>query len=315
MAVGIAACLLLGGLFLYLSARQYRRSARWRGAVRLLAVVKSVRYQEARQQKTEINDHRSSTEATLCFTDRGRAYEERRQYPGIILAPVPGQKLPILLDRDSREWILRKEARTHWRVFAALGCLCTAAGIALLLDGWGILAALAAYRVEAPNLAGSPACALIGLICGACAYACVRGLMPFLLRTAAEPVVWLLKARVLHRFEEVDAQCVGIIWRETGDEDVSYYPFFQYTVEGEQLHWFPSHRMSRKRYRPGDRYTLYRDTVTGGCALRPGAMELLSAPLSLIPIGFFLLLILSLAVCAAGTLCIAAIGFARLLGA
>ena len=45
MAVGIAACLLLGGLFLCLSARQYRRSARWRGAVRLLAVVKSVRYQ------------------------------------------------------------------------------------------------------------------------------------------------------------------------------------------------------------------------------------------------------------------------------
>ena len=217
MAVGIAACLLLGGLFLYLAARQYRRRARWRGAVRLLAGVKSVRYQEARQQKTEINDHRSSTEATLCFTDRGRAYEERRQYPGIILAPVPGQKLPILFDRDSREWILRKEARTHWCVFAALGCLCTAAGIALLLDGWGILAALTAYRVEAPNLAGSTACALIGLACGACAYACVRGLMPSLLRTAAEPVVWLLKARVLHRFEEVDAQCVGIIWRETGE--------------------------------------------------------------------------------------------------
>lgn len=230
MAVGIAACLLLGGLFLYLSARQYRRSARWRGAVRLLAVVKSVRYQEARQQKTEINDHRSSTEATLCFTDRGRTYEERRQYPGIILAPVPGQKLPILLDRDSREWILRKEARTHWRVFAALGCLCTAAGIALLLDGWGILAALAAYRVEAPNLAGSTACALIGLACGACAYACVRGLMPSLLRTAAEPVVWLFKARVLHRFDEVEAQCVGIIRRETGDEDVSYPTAFPYPV-------------------------------------------------------------------------------------
>ena len=131
--------------------------------------------------------------------------------------------------------------------------------------------------MEAPNLAGSTVCALIGLVCGACAYAWVRGLIPSLLRTAAEPVVWLLKARVLHRFEEVDAQCVGIIWRETGDEDVSYYPFFQYTVEGEQLHWFPSHRMSRKRYRPGGRYTLYRDTVTGGCALRPGAMELLSA--------------------------------------
>ena len=315
MAVGIAACLLLGGLFLYLAARQYRRRARWRGAVRLLAVVKSVRYQEARQRKTEINDHKSSTEATLCFTDRGRAYEERRQFPGIILAPVPGQKLPILFDRDSREWILRKEARTHWCVFAALGCLCTAAGLALLLDGSGLLAELAAYRVEAPNLAGSTVCALIGLVCGACAYACVRGLMPSLLRTAAEPVVWLLKARVLHRFEEVDAQCVGIIWRETGDEDVSYYPFFQYTVEGKQLHWFPSHRMSRKRYRPGGRYTLYRDTVTGGCALRPGAMELLSAPFSLIPIGFFLLFLLSLASCAAGTLCIAAIGFARLLGA
>ena len=44
MAVGIAVCLLLGGLFLYLAARQYRRGARWRGAVRLLAVVKSVRY-------------------------------------------------------------------------------------------------------------------------------------------------------------------------------------------------------------------------------------------------------------------------------
>ena len=97
--------------------------------------------------------------------------------------------------------------------------------------------------------------------------------------------------------------------------DVSYYPFFQYTTAGEQLHWFPSRQMSRKRYRPGGRYTLYRDTVTGGCALRPGAMELLSAPLSLIPIGFFLLLILSLAVCAAGTLCIAAIGFAQLMGA
>ena len=86
-----------------------------------------------------------------------------------------------------------------------------------------------------------------------------------------------------------------VIRRETGDEDVSYYPFFQYTTAGEQLHWFPSRQMSRKRYRPGGRYTLYRDTVTGGCALRPGAMELLSAPFSLIPIGFFLLFILSLA--------------------
>ena len=156
MAVGIAVCLLLGGLFLYLAARQYRRGARWRGAVRLLAVVKSVRYQEARQRKTEINDHKSSTEATLCFTDRGRAYEERRQFPGIILAPVPGQKLPILFDRDSREWILRKEARTHWCVFAALGCLCTAAGLALLLDGSGLLAELAAYRVEAPTWPAAP---------------------------------------------------------------------------------------------------------------------------------------------------------------
>src|SRR5699024_204582 len=86
---------------------------------------------------------------------------------------------------------------------------------------------------------------------------------------AAEPVVWLFKARVLHRFEEVEAQCVGIIRRETGDEDVSYYPFFQYTTAGEQLHWFPSRQMSRKRYRPGGRYTLYRDTVTGDVRCGP----------------------------------------------
>ena len=39
MAVGIAACLLLGGLFLYLAARQYRPRAPVRGAVRLLGVV------------------------------------------------------------------------------------------------------------------------------------------------------------------------------------------------------------------------------------------------------------------------------------
>ena len=61
MAGWIAVCLILGGLFLYLAVRRYQQSAYWRNAVRLLAVVTSVRYQEAWQRKTEINDHRSLT--------------------------------------------------------------------------------------------------------------------------------------------------------------------------------------------------------------------------------------------------------------
>ena len=189
MAGGIAGSLLLGGLLLYLAARQYRRSARWRGAVRLLAVVSSVRYQESWQRNKEIDDDKSSTEATLRFTDLGREYEKRRQYPGILRAPVPGQKIPILFQRDSGDWIPRKEARTRWRLLLALGCLRIVAGLVLLLDGRGVLSALADYRVEAPNLAGSVVCALVGLTCVTCAYACVRGLMPDLVRTIAEPFV------------------------------------------------------------------------------------------------------------------------------
>ena len=71
MAEGITACFIFGVLFWYLAIRSYRKSARWRGAVRLLAVVTSVQYREAWERKTEINDHKSTTEAALCFADQG----------------------------------------------------------------------------------------------------------------------------------------------------------------------------------------------------------------------------------------------------
>lgn len=309
MAGGIAGCLLLGVLLLCLAARRFRRNIRWRRAVRIQAAAVSVQYHEAQQEKMEINDHKSFTEVTFSFTDQGRAYEKHRQYPGIIHTPVLGQKVPILFDRNSGEWILRKEARTHWRLFLVLGCLCVAAGLTLLVDGRGILADLADYHVEAPNLAGSVVCALIGLTCGVCAYACIRGLMPDLLRTVAEPLIWLVKSYVLRRLEEVDAQCIGIIRHDSSDDDVSYYPFFRYSAAGKQSHWFPRRQMSRKRYQPGNRYTLYRDPGTGWCALKPDVMDLISVPLSFIPIGFFVMLILSLAVCSVGALWIAGAGF------
>ena len=123
----------------------------------------------------------------------------------------------------------------------------------------------------------------------------------------------MVRFYVLHRYEEVDALCVGIIRRESGDDDVSYYPLFQYAAEGGQLHWFPTRQMSRKRYQSGNRYTLYRDPSTGRCALKPTAWDLVTAPLSLIPIGFFSLFVLSLVVCAVGTLCIDGVGFVYVL--
>lgn len=142
----------------------------------------SLEYQEARRGQREINDHRSSTQVTLCFVDQGRRYQRQRQYPGIVLTPQLGQKVPILFQRDSGDWILRSEARTRWPLFLALGGGFLAAGLALLLDGPGILASLAAYHVDTPNLAGCLVCALIGLLCGASAYAALRGVMPDLLR-------------------------------------------------------------------------------------------------------------------------------------
>lgn len=313
MTGGIAGCFFLGCLFLYLAARRHRRSARWRGAVRLPAVVSSVRYQEAWSRKAEIDDRASSTEVTICFTDQGRRYEESRRFPGLLGTPAQGQKIPILFQRDSGDWILRKEAHTHWRLFLVLGCLCVTAGLLLLLDGPGILSDLTDYHVDAPNLPGSVICALIGLLCGTCAYACVRGLLPDLMRSAAEPFVWMVQFHLLHRYEEMDALCIGIIRRVSGDDDVCYYPFFQYSVEGAQSRWFPRRQMSRKRYQPGNWYTLYRDPGTGRCALKPSAWDLTSALLSLIPLGFFVLLVLSLAVCAVGSLWIAALGFAQIL--
>ena len=192
MAEGITACFIFGVLFWYLAIRSYRKSARWRGAVRLLAVVTSVQYREAWERKTEINDHKSTTEAALCFADQGMTYERRRQFSGIVHAPAPGQRIPILFDQDSGSWILQKEVRPHWRLFLALGCLCTLVGLLLVLDGRKILSDLACYRVEAPNPAGSIVCMLIGLICGVSAYACIRGLMPELIRTAAEPFIWMI---------------------------------------------------------------------------------------------------------------------------
>ena len=315
MAAGIGGCLLLSGLFFYLAARARRRSARWRGAVRLPAVVTSLEYQEARRGQREINDHRSSTQVTLCFVDQGRRYQRQRQYPGIVLTPQLGQKVPILFQRDSGDWILRSEARTRWPLFLALGGGFLAAGLALLLDGPGILASLAAYHVDTPNLAGCLVCALIGLLCGASAYAALRGVMPDLLRSAAEPFLWAVRQFLLHRYEEVDALCVGIIRREAGDDDVCYYPFFRYCAGGRQLHWFPRQQMSPKRYQPGARYTLYRDLKTGRCSLKPGIRDLFSALFTLVPMGFFTILILSLAVCAAGTLLLAGMGLASLLAA
>lgn len=309
MTEGIVVCLCFGGLFWYLAIRQYQRSAPWRRAVPLVAVVKAVQYREAWERKVEINDHKSSAEATLCFSDLGRVYERRRQYPGILHAPVQGQKIPILFDRDSGGWIPRREARSHWCVFLAAGCFCTLAGLILLLGGRRILADLASYRVEAPNFAGSAVCVLVGLVCGACAYACIRGLMPDLLQTAADPFLWMVRHYVLHRYEEVNAQCIGIIRRESGDDDISYYPFFQYSVQSEPLYWFPKRQMSRKKYGPGSQYTLYRDPGTGKCTLKPTGGDVLSALLSLVPLGFFVILVLSLAACMVGGLYVGGIGF------
>ena len=309
MAEGITACFIFGVLFWYLAIRSYRKSARWRGAVRLLAVVTSVQYREAWERKTEINDHKSTTEAALCFADQGMTYERRRQFSGIVHAPAPGQRIPILFVQDSGSWILQKEVRPHWRLFLALGCLCTLVGLLLVLDGRKILSDLACYRVEAPNPAGSIVCMLIGLICGVSAYACIRGLMLELIRTAAEPFIWIIRFYVLHRYEEVNALCTGIIRRESGDDDVSYYPFFQYMSEGGQSHWFPKRQMARRRFQPGNSYTLYRDSETGRCALKPSVLDLASSFFSLIPIGFFVMLILSLLACAVGSLYIAGLGF------
>ena len=315
MAGGIAICLLLGSLLLHLAVRRRQRSGHWRGSVRLSAVVTALQYREAWQGKAEINDHKSSTEATLQFVDRGKLYEKCQQFPGILQTPAPGQRLPILFRRDSGEWILRKEARTHWCLLLVLGCACIATGLVLLLGGRSVLAELADYRVEAPNLAGSVVCALIGLASGAGACACIRGLMPDLIRTSVEPFVWMLRFYVLHRYEEIDALCIGILRRECGDDDVSYYPFFQYTVDGTPYRWFPRRQMSRKRYRPGNRYPLYRDPGNGRCALKPTALDLICAPFSLIPIGFFVMLTASLVLCAVGALYIAGIGFVYVLAA
>ena len=314
MAGGIAGCLLLGGLFLLLAVRRYRQSACWRGAVHIPAVVKSVRYHEVWLRKTEISEHESSTEATLCFADQGKTYEKRRQFPGIVNAPAQGQTVSILFKRNSGDWTLRKEARTHWRLFLVLGCLCIAAGLALLLDGPGVLADLASYRADTPNLTGSVVCALIGLLTGVCACTCIRWLMPDLIQTTAAPVVWMVTLYVLHQCEEIDALCVGGIRQELGD-DVHYYPFFQYSVENRQFRWFPRHQMSPKRYRAGSWYTLYHDPGTGKCALKPAVRDLVSALLSLIPIGFFTMLLLSLAVFTVGVLYIAGAGFLSVLAA
>ena len=156
MAAGIGGCLLLSGLFFYLAARSRRRSARWRGAVRLPAVVTSLEYQEAWRGQREINDHRSSTQVNLCFVDQGRRYQRQRQYPGIVLTPQLGQKVPILFQRDSGDWIPRSEARVRWPLFLALGGGFLAAGLALLLDGPGILASrkIRIHRARLPAMKG-----------------------------------------------------------------------------------------------------------------------------------------------------------------
>ena len=67
--------------------------------------------------------------------------------------------------------------------------------------------------------------------------------------------------------------------------------------------------MSPKRVLAGSWYTLYHAPKTGRCALKPTAWDLVSAPLSLIPMGFFTMLILSLTVCTVGVLWIAGAGF------
>ena len=178
MAVGIAGMpCSWAGLFLCLAARQYRRRARWRGAVPpCWAVVKSVRYQEG--AAAENGDQRPQ------IVHRGHALLHRPGQ-GIRGAPaVPGESSlrrfrgrssPILFDRGQQgSGFCGRRARTHWCVFAALGCLCTAAGAGpccwMVPDSWR---SWPPTVWRPPNLAGSTVCALIGLICGACAYACV----------------------------------------------------------------------------------------------------------------------------------------------
>ena len=52
-----------------------------------------------------------------------------------------------------------------------------------------------------------------------------------------------------------------------------------------------------------------RGSETGRCALKPSVLDLASSFFSLIPIGFFVMLILSLLACAVGSLYIAGLGF------
>ena len=302
--------LLLGCLFLYLAVRSFLRRQEWRNAVRLNARVAEVQYREARRKGDIIDDGRSSAVVTLRFFYEGREWTEQKEYRGIVGSPVCGQTVPICLNRWERTWATWREVRSYWGLLLALSVLCLQITAALLIDGRGILAALSDFQVKSPNLPGSLFLAMIGAILAACAYACVRGLLPSAVRPILAPICWAVKDS-LGRLEPVEARCEGVICRETGDDDVSYYPLFSALEGGRIVRWYSGDSVSRKKYRAGEEYTLYRDRNTGTYTLAPTTSDVVRIPFSLIPLGFGLMLFLALAVSSAGMLYLAACGLLR----
>ena len=298
--------LIFGCLFLFLASGSFRRRQDWRGAVRLKAQVADVRYQEVWGRGKVIEDDKSTTEVTLRFFYGGQEHIKRKDCKGIIGTPSRGQKFPILFKPQDGTWAFRREARSYWGLLFALGALCLLVSLAAVIDGRGLLADLSDFRVQSPNLPGSVFFLLMGVILAACTYACVRGLLPYVLRSILSPVCWAVK-NALGQFDAVDARCEGIICKRGGEDSDTYYPLFSCAEGGTR--WYSRDSVMKKKYRAGDSCTLYRDRRTGSYALKPTALDVVRIFFSLFLLNFLLMFILSLAVCSVGMIYGAVAGY------
>ena len=312
MQLAISICFLLGGLLLYASARSRWAARKWAGAVKRRARVERVSYRKAWEKGGIIDDGRSFAEAALRFSDGERTVRGTLERKGMIGAPAEGGPVMVLLDRESGNWIPAREARSHWRLLAALAGLCFLAAAALLLDGRGILADLSDCQMESLNGVGGAALVLIGAVLALCTAACIWGLLPAAIRPMAGPAGWVVRY-AMGRLEPVDARCEGLIRRVEGEDTTVYYPLFSYAGPEGTAEWHPPYPIRRSRFQRGGSYTLYRDRNTGKLYLRPDRLDLLAAPFSLIPFGFFVLLTASMGGSAAALLIYGGIGLARAL--
>ncbi len=307
----ILIALLAGCLFLSSAIHSWKQLRHWAKAQRLQAQVQSVQYHEAREDGNIVNNALSSAAVTLCFVCEGLTIRREKVYKGLLNIPSQGAILPVLYNRNTGSWGLESEVHYHWFTKLLLALLCFALSAAFLVDGKDILAQMSDYSAETPNQTGNLIFAVAGTVLCAGGLASARHLLPAALLPFLDFFGWFFHY-LSGSFDLIDAHADGLLKASDGDGSYNYYLIFSYWAPEGSGKWYSQKSCSKRQYQQGALFCLYRDKHTGKLYLKPSVWDAASVIISILPLLFLLMIVLSFTLFGISLLYCSGSGFLRM---